>query len=126
MPFILICTLYEIHSNCSCNRCLNLFCDCEPITILLLRKLLQLVHQVLTPYLSVFQISAEQSSSAQTVSTASINALKLRERMLQTSDSLSIQDYQLVVKIFTIFDIHISTIESISTRLYLWTQYVIE
>ena len=62
---------------------------------------------------------AERSGKHRVVSTStfSMNATRILERMKkQVPEALSIQDYQLVVKILTVLSIHIPTLTSLISQ----------
>lgn len=117
------CESFRVLLSCSYNRGIRLFGDNEELTVLILNKLLQLVINIVTPYLSRYKAISTNTSvsgkqSVQTTSTLSMNpAMVLQRLQKQPSESLSIQDYQLVIKVLTVLSIQIPLASSIDTRL---------
>lgn len=117
------CESFWVLVSCSYNRGIRLFGDNEELTVLILNKLLQLVINIVTPYLSRYKAISTNTSvsgkqSVQTTSTLSMNPAKVLQRLQkQPSESLSIQDYQLVIKILTVLSIQIPLVSSVGIQL---------
>ena len=117
-----ICIPFIFYSSYSYNSCLRVFNDNQEITELLLNKLIQLIGIILSPYFTRFKVANTLSNlsgkqSVVSTSTFSMNAARIHERMKkQVPEALSIQDYQLVVKILTVLSIHIPTLTSLISQ----------
>ena len=117
-----ICIPFIFYSTHSFNSCLRVFNDNQEITELLLNKLIQLIGIILSPYFIRFKVANTLSNlsgkqSVVSTSTFSMNAARIHERMKkQVPEALSIQDYQLVVKILTVLSIHIPTLTSLISQ----------
>ena len=118
MPCVLICSFVLKKSMCSHNRCLRLFTNHESLLLLHLKHLLLLLSRILSPYISPFiQQTNTLSIVSQTTASSMIGGKMLERMQNQTPETMTIQDYQLVIKVMTVFSFTIPTLSSNDNQL---------